>query len=377
LADGCFDFVRGSTSDFVMGISPFPDNPEHYLQLRAVVSFYLKDYETAAKVAGILGNVYFASAQYERDWHSVHFNSLAGMAYEKLGDSEKACHHFKQFLDGNSPHGKPKADEEYAKNYLASNKGHSSVVDDNSYDGKMKRRNDSAVTAARDMNAFVRQFKFDPVEHEYQNLEDAIDHLKAMKDLCERRFKALTNESADSESVGYICNEYDYGRFLDHLSNDISMLDEKLISEMSLADIHKLFSFDPYGFGYSSIRVLFEKYPDLISAKIKSVEDFLSFALYDNFAPFGEILLDKTTGSERARLYAMIAPEIDNIKSVEGSGISEYNVNDVREEAGIKTVAVKPNPQPFSTQGFTTFTPAVGRFDVLDQQRDVVNVPKL
>ncbi len=73
-------------------------NAEAFMQLKGLLSFYTGDVVEAAKYLGIIADAYFLNHRVETDFMSSLFNKVAGIEYERLGNVDKACHHYRQYL---------------------------------------------------------------------------------------------------------------------------------------------------------------------------------------------------------------------------------------------------------------------------------------
>lgn len=94
---------------------------EDYLQVSAIVNFYLGHYAEASQFAGVLGDTYFLRASQDADVPSSHFNQIAALAYQEMNNEEEACHYFNQYLnDKICPSHRP-ADVQAAAAYLLQN----------------------------------------------------------------------------------------------------------------------------------------------------------------------------------------------------------------------------------------------------------------
>lgn len=89
------DCIKFAREDVRVGGQP---KAEAFMQLKAILSFYNGDVKESAKYAGILGDIYFIGHRLEADFMSSHFNRIAGIEYERLGNVSKACHHYNQYL---------------------------------------------------------------------------------------------------------------------------------------------------------------------------------------------------------------------------------------------------------------------------------------
>lgn len=72
---------------------------EEYLQVSAIVNFYLGNYAEAAQFAGVLGDTYFLRAPQDADVPSSHFNQIAALAYQEINNEAEASHHWNQYLN--------------------------------------------------------------------------------------------------------------------------------------------------------------------------------------------------------------------------------------------------------------------------------------
>lgn len=94
---------------------------EDFLQVSAIINFYLGNYAEAAQFAGVLGDTYFLRAPQDADVPSSHFNQIAALAYQEMDQAEEACHYFNQYLnDKIGPSHRP-ADVQAAAAYLLQN----------------------------------------------------------------------------------------------------------------------------------------------------------------------------------------------------------------------------------------------------------------
>ena len=71
---------------------------EAFMQLKGILSYYTGDVAEAAKYTGIMADAYFLNHRLESDFMSSLFNRIAGVEYERLGNVDKACHHYRQYL---------------------------------------------------------------------------------------------------------------------------------------------------------------------------------------------------------------------------------------------------------------------------------------
>ncbi len=70
-----------------------------FLAVSAIANYYLGNFRDAAKLAGMLGDLYFLDRHFETDKYTTHFNMIAGLAYQQGHNIAKACHHYNQFLE--------------------------------------------------------------------------------------------------------------------------------------------------------------------------------------------------------------------------------------------------------------------------------------
>lgn len=70
-----------------------------FLQVIAMLNFYLGNLRDAARWTGMLGDLYFLDRHFETDAYTTHFNRIAGIAYEAGHHVAKACHHYNQYLE--------------------------------------------------------------------------------------------------------------------------------------------------------------------------------------------------------------------------------------------------------------------------------------
>ncbi len=71
---------------------------EKFLQINAMLSFYLGRFVDVAHLAGLLGNKYFLLNRCEYNKLSCHFNKIAGIAYQHLDDVVHASHHYNKYI---------------------------------------------------------------------------------------------------------------------------------------------------------------------------------------------------------------------------------------------------------------------------------------
>lgn len=71
---------------------------EAFMQLKGILSFYTGDIVEAAKYAGIMADAYFINHRMESDFLSNLFNRIAAIEYARMGNVDKACHHYNQYL---------------------------------------------------------------------------------------------------------------------------------------------------------------------------------------------------------------------------------------------------------------------------------------
>lgn len=347
---------------------------EPFLQLRAIVSYYLGNYEEAAKYAGLLGDVYYANHHSETDWKSGHFNQLAGMAYRECGDTEKACRYFQQYVDTNCSH---EVNEHLiALKYLLDNNSLilrdyglvnrlKWIAEDVVVAGELKNEYselsarvtemyeataqsrglknekssrdiaaESAVVVAQELFAdFIRP---QPSKLSADNVQEAMQELTELKEKCKALYDLSMSNRRERTSEENMELDYQFKKSLGEIKTAIDSLDAGFIERMSLKDIHMLIQADDFFHAnYPHVADLFYKHANIISSKLRNCDNFLSLAQFKryNAKTFGDILLFKTTGKERIRLYSMIHPKFNEIKDVPFSGINCLNDRSVLKEA--------------------------------------------
>lgn len=88
------------------------NTPQQFMKCKAMVSFHLGHFREATIYAGTLGLKYFCLPSTDHDMDCSHFNKIAGIAYEQIGNIEKACLHYNYFVYTGRRHHDPSTIEE-------------------------------------------------------------------------------------------------------------------------------------------------------------------------------------------------------------------------------------------------------------------------
>jgi hypothetical protein len=79
-------------------LKPEHDIAQQYMKTRAMISFHLEHFQDAATYAGLLGDKYFLLHSEEADIEAMHYNRVAGFAYEQCGKVSEACQHYNHYI---------------------------------------------------------------------------------------------------------------------------------------------------------------------------------------------------------------------------------------------------------------------------------------
>ncbi|MDP3268537.1 MAG: hypothetical protein Q8M40_05750 [Legionella sp.] len=345
-------------------------NGQRFIQVSAGVNFYLGHYETAAKLAGVLGDVYFSYNQAETAHKSFHFNKLAGIAYFELNDIENACHYFQQCINSN---GCTKDWNELAamldilienkflivdfglinqlKYIIENEKGskleerYSQLLDKvtalyirpKKQSDELKRGKEfrdiaanNAVTGANELFA-----KYLPTQC-FSNAQEILEHLSKL------RSKLINLRDLMMASVNEKSLELQYDYNLSAYKTALSLLDKDLIESMSLKDILAFIQLEHSS--SNEVSQLFRKHVNIIASKIKNYDDFLSLAHYPmGSRNCGKILIAKTTGDVLEHLFKIIYPHIDEIRNdlLSGNSLSLWLSLDKLKKEGVEAFEEK------------------------------------
>jgi hypothetical protein len=368
MAKECIDFASDAKNAArIYGKGPVG---EVFMQLNAIVSFYLGEYAAAAKYAGILGDVYYASHQSETDWKSGHYNKIAGIAFAKCGNAEQACRHLQQYLDGNC--GQNQFEQAEAVNYLLDNNSlklwNYGLINRFNSLQKETAKNPATKELSEEYSRFLRIMEeiSDASESSCTEQTARNNAEKSAIALAEEMFSAqlpkpYTLTSCDVKSVlqelaalrrqlkvsqGKLRSEisnntrqselqYQYDRDLKNLNRAITSIDERLIDQMTLNDVCELITCDDCINHHPGVSTLFMKYPNQFSAKIKNFDDLLTLVNSDGQSYGGgglcAYLVNWTTGDERTRLYTMIYPRLNELKEHPAKPIYDSHVKVIQD----------------------------------------------
>lgn len=362
---------------------------ENYLQISAVVNFYLGNYEEALKYLDILSYVFTVNHHAETDFKCGHFSMLAGMACMQLNQPEKAAMYYNRYIDSRSgmrhqPEeflpvvrflfetnslqiygyglvselkymqedswafteiGRAARDilsrveaayeairakklDNYKAEYLI-NKPDADEIEAEEF--ALYKEATSAVDSAPKPEAPMQTVKdlfkhidMTPYRLRSTNIHDVLLELAGLKNKVNASFEMLKSDHGNHFEM-----RYQYGKNREAFYSAMNGIDERMVKQMSLQDLHSIIQL--CGDDYNALR-LASTYPDEVAAKIKNVEDFVSFAQYKMYSmrSFGEILLQETTAKQHTRLLAMIEPKINELLNVKNSGVDHWTVNSLR-----------------------------------------------
>lgn len=323
-----------------------------YFQLYAQVAFYFGQYDKAAELAGLLGNTYFINHHYETDYACQHFNKVAGRAYAKAGNHEKACHHYYQYLDsGVGARHEPGEVKEIVQ-YLQTHRSRfpaglattlAMLIKDEKQNNSLAsaeeltqlhdnifrfpvnvvaRNEDNQRNIAQDfLSQSIRAIS---VSHDEQSLNglsvelaierllDLASSLKSLKAQVSAAYNAVHQHSASYTSAIEIeyrekLAERAFIAIYKHVKEHLSA---EMVERMTLPELTKLLdaNLSRSGDWWSFNDSLFINYADNICRKLTSYEDFLSI-----HKDYRDDLFRKTGDAERLRLLTIIYPRFDEV----------------------------------------------------------------
>lgn len=346
LAEDCIRFVMDAEeahSGYAKG-----QVAENYLQISAITNFYLGRYEEALKYLDVLSYVFFVNHHGETDFKCGHFSMLAGMACMQLNLPEKAAMYYNRYLE--SRVGIRHQPEELLPvlNFLVETRqlnmhDYGLISHLNSMQNKYSEQTDigralriiaphitkemiSSVKLAVKPDASLEIIKdlfkhihVQPYQLKATNVHDLVMELTALKEKAKSSYDLLMADHSNKFEM-----DYQFKKDLSNIKQAFAAIPESLIRKMSLRDVHALFEADDFFYsGYPNMSKIFINNPDIMAAKIKTLDDFKSLFKFTRFNTnsLAEILLTETTGKHHDRLLLMVAPKFDEIVEMSGAGL--------------------------------------------------------